>query len=58
MSKLDDIILKPAHWQLDKYELAKIDVKILILELYGDSLKEAGNFEDVGNLFRKKVEAL
>lgn len=58
MSKLDDIVLKPAYWQLDKYEIAKIDLKILMLELYGSALKEADSFEDVGDLFRKKVKQL
>lgn len=36
MSKLDEIILKPAHWQLDDYKEARRELKNLFLELISD----------------------
>lgn len=62
MSKLDEIMNKAAEAQsfqsIKQWEATKIDFKILILELSRDSLEEAGNFHDFGDVFRKKIEEL
>mgnify|MGYP003499872688 FL=1 len=49
MSKLDDITKDP---------IKQVDIKILILELYADSLRDAGSFENLGDTLRKKVAEL
>jgi hypothetical protein len=49
MNNLSDIVTD---------EKTKLDIKILILETFGDALIESKSVEDMADRFRKKVLAL
>lgn len=59
MTKLDEIV--KSHATLNPNitkEIKKLDVKILMLEVYGEALKEAATLAEVAEIYRKKVLAL
>jgi len=59
MSKLDNLLKSTAtiNQQL-QLEIKKTDIKILMLEIFGEALSEAKTLADVGDVFRRKVEEL
>lgn len=54
MSKLDTILDKSF---LHDQSLAKLDIKILFLEIFGEALRTK-DVAEMGKTFRQKVEAL
>lgn len=59
MSKLDDIVKPVATLHpVFNNEMKKLDMKILMLEIFGDAMKEAKTIAEVGEIYRKKVSEL